>query len=92
MICFLTLRWKVKSNSSSVFLAGNLAALIRFSPPWVVARGDLCCEQGLQELLIAPGFLPRPLSQARKRSGRSWGLQCPEERCASSEVAPLLPR
>jgi hypothetical protein len=33
--CFLMLCWKVKSNSSSVFLAGTRAALIRFSPPWL---------------------------------------------------------
>jgi hypothetical protein len=32
---FFTERWKVKSNSSSVFLAGNRAALIRDSPPWL---------------------------------------------------------
>ena len=30
---FLTERWKVKSNSSSVFLAGNRAARMRPSPP-----------------------------------------------------------
>ena len=35
MTCFLTERWKVKSNSSSVFLAGKRAALILFSPPWL---------------------------------------------------------
>ena len=33
--CFLTERWKVKSNSSSVLRAGKRAALMRFSPPWV---------------------------------------------------------
>jgi hypothetical protein len=34
MIVFFTERWKVKSNSSNVFLAGNRAVLIRPSPPW----------------------------------------------------------
>ena len=33
--CFFTDRWKVKSNSSSVLRAGNLAVLIRLSPPWL---------------------------------------------------------
>src|SRR5215218_2138612 len=33
--CFLTERWKVKSNSSSVLRAGKRAALIRDSPPWL---------------------------------------------------------
>ena len=32
---FLTERWKVKSNSSSVLRAGKRAALIRPSPPWL---------------------------------------------------------
>src|SRR6185312_4888846 len=31
--CFFTLRWKVKSNSSSVLVAGNRAARIRSRPP-----------------------------------------------------------
>ena len=35
MVVFLTERWKVKSNSSSVLRAGNRAALIRASPPWL---------------------------------------------------------
>jgi hypothetical protein len=32
--CFLTERWKVKSNSSRVFLAGKRAERMRPSPPW----------------------------------------------------------
>ena len=60
-------------------------------PAVAVADGDLRCEQGLQELLIAPGLLPGPVGQAGKRSGRSGGLQRPEEvrqlrRCAAHAI------
>ena len=34
MTCFLTERWKAKSNSSSVLRAGKRAARMRPSPPW----------------------------------------------------------
>ena len=62
---FLTERWKVKSNSSSVLRAGNRAALIRPSPPcasreWVLGR-----KQRLGEALIAPLLL-------RGRARRAW--------------------
>ena len=36
--CFLIERWKVKSNSSSVFLAGKRAARMRASPPCASVR------------------------------------------------------
>ncbi len=41
--CFLTERWKVKSNSSSVLRAGNRAARMRASPP-CASREDCSVE------------------------------------------------
>jgi hypothetical protein len=35
MVFLLIERWKLSSNSSSVFLAGNRAALMRDWPPWL---------------------------------------------------------
>ena len=40
MSVFLTQRWKLKSNSSSVLRAGKRAALMRPSPP--CASRDAC--------------------------------------------------
>jgi hypothetical protein len=77
----LWVEWDVADlvDHEQLLRAGNRAALILFSPPMALAHVHLCCEQGLQKLLVAPGLLPSPLSQAGKRSGGCGRLQRPEE-------------
>ncbi len=80
------LRWKVKSNSSSVFRGRESGGLDPVLPAVAVARGDLGSEQRPRsELLIAPGLLPA--RSARPGSARAAaGAFNARNRCASSAV------
>ena len=59
----------MKSNSSRVLRAGNRAALIRPSPPWLSRAETSVPEQDLGEALIAPLLLAGPVGQRRERPG-----------------------
>ena len=89
--CFLTERWKVKSNSLSVSRARNRAALILFSPPWL-SLAETPLESGLagtSHSSRTPLVLDRP---ARVAPWAAAGAFSAQKRCASSRAGPLLMR
>src|SRR5919202_1387930 len=72
---FFTLRWKVKSNSSSVLREREAGGLDPALAAVAVARGHLGRQQYLGETFIAPGLLAGALGERRQRARRGRGLQ-----------------
>jgi hypothetical protein len=68
MSVLLTYVWTLKSNSSSVFLAGQRAAVIRSSPE-ASREGDLGLEKCVDETLVAPLLLAGAVAELRQRPG-----------------------
>ncbi len=77
--CFLTERWKVKSNSSSVLRAGKRRRLDSRLAAVGLARGNLGREQRLGEAFIAPGLRAGPLGELRQRPRRRRGLEAAKQ-------------
>jgi len=76
---FFTLRWKLKSNSSRVFLAGKRAWRMRASPPWLSRADNLGGQQQLHKPLIAPLLGAGAVGQLGQRPGRGGRLERPEQ-------------
>ncbi len=77
MTCFLTERWKVKSNSSRVLREGKRAALMRASPPWD-SREEISVEStASRKRSRDPGLLAGALNKLRHASSCGRRLQRP---------------
>ena len=75
--CFFTLRWKVKSNSSSVLCAGNRAARIRSRPP-EDSREEISVDSNASaNRSYAPFLLAGAVGKVRPAPARRPGLSSP---------------
>ncbi len=85
---FFTLRWKAKSNSSSVLRAGNRASLIRPSPPWL-SRAVTSVPSTPPRTAHSSVLLAGAVGQYRVRAGGGGGFERAEQ-VRSSAAGPLI--